>query len=293
MKTPGGLALDGHALRALQSTAGRDPRAAIQETARQFESLFMQQLMKSMRQATMSSGLMDNGGTQMGTELLDTQFAQKLAGQPGGLGAMIARQLERQLGTAAAQSAMPTPSTSATPPAPARPPAAEPQVWNRLPGASRAEDFVARHHDAAEQVSAETGIPAAFILSQAAHESGWGRRDIKNADGSPSHNLFGIKAGAGWKGATTEVTTTEYVDGEPRKVKAKFRAYASAEASFRDWAALMKNSPRYAQVLEQGGSAHGFAASLQRAGYATDPAYAAKLGRVINTTLRLQRSLQI
>ena len=144
---------------------------------------------------------------------------------------------------------------------------------------------------AAEQAEAETGIPAAFILSQAAHESGWGQREIKNADGSSSHNVFGIKAGASWKGAVTEVTTTEYVNGQPQKVKAKFRAYATPEEAFRDYANLIKNSPRYAKVVEQGGTAQGFAVNLQRAGYATDPAYAAKLGRVINTTLRLQRTL--
>lgn len=276
------VGLDANALRSLQANASADPRAAIKETAKQFEALFMQQLMKSMRQATMSSGMLDNSGTQMGTELLDTQFAQKLTGLPGGLSAQIARQLEQQLNGKVAAVTAPT----------ARAGAAEgAQVWNRLPGASRAQDFVARHNSAAEQAEAETGIPAAFILSQAAHESGWGQREIKNADGSSSHNVFGIKAGSSWKGAVTEVTTTEYVNGQPQKVKAKFRAYATPEDAFRDYASLIKNSPRYAKVVEQGGTAQGFAVNLQRAGYATDPAYAAKLGRVINTTLRLQRTL--
>ena len=279
------VGLDANALRALQSQAGSDPRAAIKQTAQQFESLFMQQLMKSMRSATLSSGMLENSGTQMGTELLDDQFAQKLVGRPGGLSDLIARQLERQLG--AATDAKTTPGATAKPQA-----AAKPEVWDRLPGASRAEAFVARHTAAAEQVSAETGIPAAFILSQAAHETGWGGKQIKNADGSSANNLFGIKAGAGWTGKVAEVTTTEYVNGQARKVKAKFRAYDSAEESFRDYARLIGSSPRYAKVVEQGASAQGFAVGLQRAGYATDPAYAAKLGRVINTTLRLQRSLQ-
>lgn len=274
--SPGlGGGIDGNALRSLRAQATSDPRAAVQQAAKQFEALFMQELLKSMRSATMSSGLLDNSGTAMGTELLDGQFAHKLTGLPGGLSAMIARQLERQLAPAAAE------------------PSAQPQaqVWDRLPGASRAQDFVARHSDAAEAAAAETGIPGAFILSQAAHESGWGRREIRHADGSASHNVFGIKAGANWKGPVAEVTTTEYVDGQARKVKAKFRAYASYDEAFRDYARLIKDSPRYAKVVEQGGSAQGFAVNLQRAGYATDPAYAAKLGRVINTTLRLQRTL--
>jgi flagellar protein FlgJ len=127
------------------------------------------------------------------------------------------------------------------------------------------------------------------MVAQAAHESGWGKHEIRNADGSSSHNLFGIKAGANWKGATTTITTTEVVDGEARKVQAKFRAYGSYDESFRDYAQLMKDNPRYAQVMNST-TADGFAKGLQRAGYATDPAYADKLTRVINTTLRVQRA---
>ena len=111
------------------------------------------------------------------------------------------------------------------------------------------------------------------------------------ADGSNSFNLFGIKAGSGWKGATTQVMTTEYVDGRPQKTVQSFRAYSSYEESFADYARLMKTSPRYREVVATADNAQSFAQGLQRAGYATDPAYADKLGRVINTTLRLQRSL--
>ena len=128
------------------------------------------------------------------------------------------------------------------------------------------------------------------MVAQAAHESGWGQHEIKNADGTSSHNLFGIKAGADWKGATTQVTTTEFTDGQAQKVTAKFRAYASYQESFQDYAQLMKNSSRYSKVMTGSGTAQGFAQGLQQAGYATDPAYAAKLTRVINTTLRVQRA---
>ena len=137
----------------------------------------------------------------------------------------------------------------------------------------------------------ETGIPAQFILAQAAHESAWGRREIRMPDGSPSHNLFGIKAGAGWTGKVAEITTTEYVNGQPRKVTARFRAYDSYEDAFRDYARLLKHNDRYAEVMRRGQTAEGFAQGLQKAGYATDPAYADKLEKVINTTLRLQRAL--
>jgi flagellar protein FlgJ len=101
------LATDTHSIDALRSRASTDPKAAIKEAAKQFEALFMQELMKSMRaaQQSMSSGMLENSGSQMGTEMLDTQFATKMTGLPGGLGDVIARQLERQMGGSAASAA--------------------------------------------------------------------------------------------------------------------------------------------------------------------------------------------
>jgi len=122
--------------------------------------------------------------------------------------------------------------------------------------------------------------PAPLILAQAALESGWGKREIRADDGTQSFNLFGIKADRGWKGATVETTTTEYVDGEPQKVRAKFRAYGSYEEAFTDYARFITRNPRYANVLatdDPNEAAHG----LQRAGYATDPRYGEKLVRIM------------
>jgi peptidoglycan hydrolase FlgJ len=279
-----GLAGDASALNALRRTAGSDPKAAVREAARQFESLFMQELMKSMRSATMSSGLLDSPATKLGTEMLDSQLATKMVGQPGGLSELIAKQLERQMGL----SPGPIPSTARA--NHSLPIVSTPDSVPRIPDKSAA-GFVQQHSQAAEAAQAETGIPAAFMVAQAAHETGWGKKEIVGRDGTPSHNLFGIKAGGSWKGPTVEVMTTEFVDGRAQKVMQSFRAYASHAESFADYARLMKDSPRYAGVVSAAADAKGFAQGLQRAGYATDPAYADKLGRVINTTLRLQRTL--
>jgi len=215
-----------------------------------------------------------------------------MSGLPGGLAAAIARQLERQLGSGAA-AALAAPAAAGA--AGAATGAAAPSL-DATPLSSRQIDFIRTHQDAARAAESVSGIPAAFTVAQAAHESGWGQREIRNADGTSSHNLFGIKAGPGWSGPVAEITTTEYVGGEAQKVTAKFRSYASYGESFRDYARLMKESPRYAGVVAQAAqapasaaSAHGFALGLQRAGYATDPAYADKLGRLINTTLRMQK----
>jgi flagellar protein FlgJ len=277
---------DVRALANLRNTASTDPKAAVREAAKQFEGIFMQQLMKSMRDASMSSGMLDNAGTKMGTEMLDQQFATQMTGLRGGLSDVIAKQLERQLGEPLANIAADAAAAAATQPAAKQ--AAAPLSSN-LQGKERQLGFLKLHDNAAKAAEAATGIPANFMVAQAAHESGWGRHEIKNTDGSTSFNVFGIKAGSSWKGATTEVTTTEVINGQARKVKAKFRAYSSYEEAFTDYARMMKNNPRYAKVVESGASAQGFALGLQKAGYATDPAYADKLTRMINTTLRLQR----
>ena len=295
-----GLAYDSRSLDALRSRAAADPKAAVKEAAKQFETLFMNELMKSMRNTTLQSGLMDDSGATsgraMGTEMLDSQLATQLAGRPGGLSDAIMKQLERQMGL----SPGPIPVTGSANNT-AAPLSATPQA-TRIPQAG-ALGFVQQHTAAAREAEASTGIPANFMVSQAALETGWGRKEIRHADGTPSFNLFGIKASGNWKGATAEVTTTEYINGKAQKVTAKFRAYGSYAESFADYAQLMKQSPRYQAAVSGAtgavdGAAAGartdqraaaFAMGLQKAGYATDPAYADKLTRVINTTLRLQR----
>jgi peptidoglycan hydrolase FlgJ len=270
----GGLAADARSLDVLKLAAGNssDPKA-VKEAAKQFESLFMRELVKSMREATMKSGLTDSDGEKLGTDLLDQQFAVQLSGMPGGLTEAITRQLTQQM-TGSARSSVPTVS---------------PGGASATNASATQSSFVSQHSEAAERVAQATGIPAAFMIGQAGHETGWGRSEIRAADGSNAFNLFGIKAGPGWTGKTADITTTEYVDGEPRKMTQKFRAYGSYEESFRDYARLISDSPRYAQARAQTGSATAFATELQRAGYATDPAYAAKLSRAINTSLQLQR----
>jgi flagellar protein FlgJ len=284
MVSPVGLAGDARSLQALRHDAARDPKVAAKEAAKQFEALFMQELMKSMRAAQVGSGLFDNDASRMGTEMLDAQMATSFAGRPGGLSEMIARQLERQMGLNPGP--IPKPDTQPlvlqTPEQAARA-ARAPRIPEKTAAA-----FVQQHEKAAVAAERASGIPASFMLAQAGHESGWGRHEIRRADGTPAHNLFGIKAGANWKGPVAEVTTTEYVNGEPRRMVQRFRAYASHAESFADYAALMKTQPRYQAVVAAGNDPRAFAQGLQRAGYATDPRYADKLSGAIATTQRLR-----
>jgi flagellar protein FlgJ len=271
-------------LESLRIKADRDPKSAVREAAKQFETMFTQQLLKSMRDSTMNADAMDNEGSKLGTEMLDSQWATKIAGQPGGLSDVIARQLERQMGITQGVTAKPVSAN----PAPVDPLHADAPV--SMPQKAAAS-FIQAHTDAAAAAEKATGIPARFMIAQAAHETGWGRKEIRNADGTTSFNLFGIKAGPSWKGATTDVTTTEYIAGKAHKVTQTFRAYASYAESFADYASTMKNSQRYASVVAAGNDASGFARGLQKAGYATDPSYAAKLARMIHMTERVQQTL--
>ncbi len=296
------LAADARSLGALKAGADKATPETIRETAKQFESLFMRELIKSMREATMKSGMLDNPGSDLGTDLLDQQFSVAMSGQPGGLSDLISQQLARQMGVEMPGNGANNENTPVAVKAPdsltsktgtdkltASDAALTPVKTKKAPTATQAE-FVAKHSETANKIEKATGIPASFMLGQAGHETGWGRHQIRNKDGSNSFNLFGIKAGASWTGKVAEITTTEYVNGVAQKKVAKFRAYASFEDSFKDYARLISDSPRYSKAKEQTKSVTAYASGLQKAGYATDPEYAAKLSRAINTTLQLRRA---
>jgi len=301
------LAADTRSLDALKRTARNDPNAALKQAATQFEALFMQMVLKSMRDATPKSGMFDSNATDTYTSMLDQQLAGRIAANGTGLAQVIAKQLalganasgvgRRASGADDPPPLAPQPVKQDEPPAATdktvraarsqAPDARRPtpdaiDARRTTPDASHAQRaFVTRVWDHARAAESATGVPARFIVAQAAHESGWGKHEIRDASGFQSFNLFGIKAGANWRGRTVEVATTEYENGAPRRVVEKFRAYTNYSEAFRDWAQMIGNNPRYAQVLQQGRDAGGFAFGLQRAGYATDPAYGEKLTRVI------------
>jgi flagellar protein FlgJ len=337
-----GLAADSRSLDSLRRAAARDPQAALKGAAQQFEALFLQMVLKSMRDAIPKSGLLDSAGEQTYTGLLDQQLANKVAASGTGLAGVIARQLARHLAPQAKGGADATQAPDADLPAHApravidryaqiaranpetgvreaelastnpavraatltrrdAPATAAPGEVAPAPEAATAPSvsalgaeqrrFVTRMWDHAAAAQQATGIPARFILAQAALESGWGRQEIRGPVGQPSHNLFGIKAGSSWTGRTVDVVTTEYEDGVAKKVVEKFRAYNNYSEAFRDWARLIAGNPRYAQVVEAGrggGNATGFAHGLARAGYATDPDYGAKLARVIGSLAQVR-----
>src|SRR5437870_2688084 len=280
-----GLAADSRSLEELKRAARDDPRQAVKKVATQFEALFMQMVMKSMREATLRSGLLDSQEQDMYRGMLDQQVAQQIAASGTGLSDLIARQLARQLPSA--PPAATTPATGVAPAAPPAPTVAAPTAATPSesgpPSVEAQRDFMRQHWADAVRAQQLTGVPASFILGQAALESGWGRREIRAPDGAPSYNLFGIKAGPGWQGRTVQVTTTEYDGGVARQTVQSFRAYDGYAAAFQDWALAIGRNQRYSAAVTAAGDAGGFAFGMQQAGYSTDPAYAEKLARVIRT----------
>jgi flagellar protein FlgJ len=305
----GKFALDTNSLGDLKQSAKAGSPEALKGAATQFESMFVNMMMKSMRDATPQDGPMDSQETRTFTTMLDQQMSQKLAKRGIGLADVLVRQLtaqqsgqalakEMQSGAlgigsnpGAAQGAGATRlqretdsmSTDGAASAPGVTGTARSTTSAGKPAHVRA--FQDKLADAAEEAERATGVPAKFMMGQAALETGWGKRVIRNSDGSSSNNLFGIKAGPGWKGKVATAVTTEYVNGRPHARVEKFRSYASHAEAFKDYAKMLSNNPRYEKVLAHGGDASTFAHGLQRAGYATDPQYAAKLSRIIKHSL--------
>ncbi|MFY9329895.1 MAG: flagellar assembly peptidoglycan hydrolase FlgJ [Georgfuchsia sp.] len=277
-----GFALDVQGIADLRLKAKTDPDAALKSAAQQFEAVFMNMMLKSMRDSVDQDGMFDSEQTRQFTSMLDQQLSQSLSTKGIGLADVMMRQLKPQQtrgqalpGTAAATAVAPNAMDGAN------------AVSDKTPPHSPASNFVNRLWPHAVEASRSTGISAHFMIGHAALESGWGKAEIRTADGSPSHNLFGIKAGRGWNGPVVEATTTEYVNGVAQKSVEKFRAYSSYAEGFRDYANMLRSNPRYASVIQHGNDPTGFATGLQQAGYATDPMYAEKLNRILQgSTLR-------
>jgi flagellar protein FlgJ len=275
-------AFDVRSLDTLKREAGRQTPGALKAAAKQMEGIFVQMMMKSMRDATFKDDLMNSQSSEMYTAMHDQQVAQNIAGS-GQLG--FADLIVRQLGGEVSDKpVVSTPGRDFMRPglssAPATGPLRLPAPVSFAKPAEGAHPFISRLLRPAQAAAQQSGLHPHLILAQAALESGWGKREIPAADGSPSHNLFGIKATGDWRGKTTEITTTEYINGVKQKVKAAFRVYDSYEHALADYAKLLTKNPRYRGVVQSDSPEQG-AKALQAGGYATDPAYAKKLITII------------
>jgi peptidoglycan hydrolase FlgJ len=261
--------------------------ATIKAVSEQVEALFLQMMLKSMRDAGEATGEQTSNETGMYQDMFDKQVALTLSKRQD-LG--IARLFERQLGGKApggqAAPAGTAPSSQlkqlpkgTLPDAQSR--AAPPPTGANL--SEQAADFVQQVLPTIRQAAAAVGVNPLGMLAQAALETGWGQRMPRTADGNSSLNLFGVKAGSDWSGARAVADTVEISGGVAKQTRTAFRAYGSIEESVGDFARLLTSSPRYRDAVAAGGSAQAYVQSIAKAGYATDPEYANKLNEVLNS----------
>lgn len=321
------LVIDTKSIDSLRLQARQNEDEGLKQTAKQFESLMINMMLRSMRSATPKNGIFDSEQSQFYTQMLDQQLSQNLSSQGIGLAEMLVQQLKKDSSgnlidhpISEAESILSSIESSngknelislasseprnlsnllwVNPKQEASRPISmfqpnqatvtpleinKPNVSNSMQFLQdKPNDFVNLVRPYARVIAQETGIPEQFMIAQAALETGWGKHQIRLSEDRPSYNLFGIKAGKNWKGPVTEAVTTEYINGVAQKVVDKFRVYRSYEESFRDYANLLLTNSRYSGVLKTQ-SAVAFAWGLQQAGYATDPYYAQKLIKILNS----------
>jgi len=325
------IAFDAQSLAHLKRSQNAESPEAIKEVAKQFEALFMNMMLKSMRAATPQESPFENQQTRTFTAMLDQQLSSDLAKRGLGLSDILAKQLSKGMNPVddSLQQAVESPNQ---PEKKTKALDANNLLHTKALQAYTSNDLVNAQnkvlsdiatnqgigkigsiHSAlidtalkqaetdtgsaqplvgvkafqtemktfADQASQTSGIPSHLMLGQAALESGWGKRQIKGANGEESYNLFGIKAGKGWNGKVVDTLTTEYINGIKQKKVEQFRAYDNYAESFKDFANLLQNNPRYQAVLANTDNTKRYATALQDAGYATDPNYAKKLINVI------------
>lgn len=274
-------------LAALRRQAQTNPAQSLEQVAGQFESIFMQMMLKAMRDATVDGGLFDSSQMDLYQNMFDQQVALDLSGTGGlGLAEMIVRQYAGAEGPRRASEnpfARPAEATLARhsllreqAPSPLRKldaPTAKTVDW----APTTPDAFIRDLWEHAVAAAAELQLAPEVLVAQSALETGWGQHMIRSSAGDNSFNLFGIKAGANWSGETVRVATLEYRDGQMRREFAAFRAYPSLQASFADYVTFLQDQPRYHQALAKVSDSRQFLVELQAAGYATDPHYAAKI----------------
>lgn len=287
---------DLRSLNQLRQLGASDEEAALRAAAKQFESVFLQELLKSMRAANdvfEDDDFFGGGGSsEFYEQMHDEQLALSLANQQSlGLAEVMVQQLSRTPAKREASTVSPAPATPFTAPANPLTSVRPPLQAAQNPEPMTPQTFVATVLPHAERVAAGLGVDPALLVAQSALETGWGKGMAMGEGGKvlPAHaantgqHYFGIKADSRWQGPVVHAQTLEYVAGLPERQRASFRAYHSPAEAFADYAQFIQSSPRYAEALKNAADPQRYAEGLQQAGYATDPAYANKLMRVFNS----------
>ncbi len=287
---------DQNSLNSVKTMGRHNDPAALKEIAKKFEAMFVQQMLKSMREANavFSDGdMFSSEEVKFHQEMMDQQMVLNLTSGEGiGLAKTMFEQMQKSYGKPVDLKGQSEPLKTLD--RQFRPPVTsintsssafqlkESRVGNKTAIANGPEEFVEKLKPYAAKAAAELNVGTDVILAQAALETGWGKHLIHDAQGNNSFNIFNIKATA-WGGKSVSVNTLENKQGVTQQERAAFRKYEDYAGSFADYVALIKNNPRYKEALSAGSDSKSYADALQKAGYATDPDYADKIKRLLNS----------
>lgn len=267
--------LDG--LAKLKLAAKENSPEALREVAEQFEAMFLQLLLKQMRDASLGDGLFDSDKTRFYQDMMDKEVAFLMSEKRGvGIADSMIRQLQHLVNVEDHEDVsnefkpLPTRTDFSN----QRIPAASTQPLSSF---DKPQDYIETMRPHAEKAAARLGVPVDVLLAQSALETGWGKKIMQHAEGGSSHNLFGIKADKRWQGQSIRVGSLEYRDGVPRMEYSNFRVYESYEQSFNDYVDFIQTNDRYQSALNVSSNGPDYIKALQQAGYATDPHYAEKV----------------
>lgn len=291
----------------LRVDAREDSQGALKEVAKQFESVFVQMMIKSMRDASvpLQGDLFHDNQSQAYTDMYDKQLGLELTKDNGiGLADVIVRQLSSQQDTISPekkQASLNYRPASFVGNHSSTLPVVDKAINKLIPQVStesvsddfdfsvdsiqtsphwnNPEDFIRDSWPHAQRAGKELGVDPKVIIAQSALETGWGKKVHANEQGENSYSLFGIKAGDNWDGKKVEFNTLEFRSGSMNRERASFRAYDSLSESYQDYVKFLQVNPRYENVLNANSSKE-YAEQLQKAGYATDPEYSNKIERI-------------
>ncbi|KPH63878.1 glucosaminidase [Pseudoalteromonas porphyrae] len=279
---------------------GASPEAskeALKKAAAQFESIFTQMLLKSMRKANEAfedkESPFNSSGVKFFEEMHDQQLSVELSSKGSlGLADIIVQQLSpdtknfmpgsvlRSVNEFSSDNRANGKSTDAS----VDSASASKAQKQQKPQFENAEEFISSVWEHAKTAAEKIGLNPAVMVAQAALETGWGKHIINKSDGNSSFNLFNIKSDRSWQGDKASKVTLEFEEGMPVKKQASFRAYDSIKDSVNDFVEFLTQNPRYQEALQNTAKPAAFLDSLQKAGYATDPNYADKIKQVLNRT---------
>lgn len=271
---------DVQGLSSIRAKLKSDPNLAKKEVAKQFESLMVQMLMKSMRDSNRALAGDSASGQSMSIyeDLLDKQLSLSTADKGFGLAEVIEKSLN-QVDVMARKDETEKSSQDIEELSRIKDVGAL-EKKKDVPGFESAGDFVNTLWSYAKDAAQLLGADPKFLLAQAALESNWGKSIVAHITGKSSNNLFNIKADSSWDKGSVAINATEEKDGIVKKEKSNFRDYNSFAESFKDYVKFLESNPRYQDAIKHASSPQKFAELLQKANYATDAHYAEKIMQI-------------